>query len=242
MQHPSNNISILQDRGTYASEKNTLEINNRISRDSEAYLIRLTKYINPRKKDVSLQTEEFYLKDRTKKEEDPFDYFDHVKKTCMYSSTLEKEKNPPKIEKNESYSFSTYRDKSPITHVVTTPSSGGWGAANNPPLEKKPAHVQSAPWVKEEKQLIEDKNHLKSDQSFTTKNVKTEFLHADDKATKGKELTNDRKISFSDKKQDFSVKNPEICKNGNISNFERNEHKNAAAVNKVKIFKSQDLL
>ena len=64
VQHPSNNISILQDRGTYASEKNTLEINNRISRDSEAYLIRLTKYINPRKKDVSLQTEEFYLKDR----------------------------------------------------------------------------------------------------------------------------------------------------------------------------------
>ncbi len=225
MQYPNNNISILQDRGTHASEKSSLEINNRISRDSEAYLIRLTKYINPRKKDACLQTEEFYLKDRTKKEEDPFDYFDHVKKTCMYSSTLEKDKNPPKIEKNEPYSFSNYRDKSP---VVPTPSSGGWGAANNTSLEKKP--VQTAPWVKEEKQLVENKNHLKSDQSLATKNVKTEFLPAHDKATKEKELINDRKISFSDKKQDFSFQNHDICKNGN-------EHKNAASVVKVKFLK-----
>merc|ERR1719295_397780 len=89
---------MLQDRGTSPGlESGKL---TRIGRDSEPYSVRLTKYVNPIKTSIALQTEQFFLKDRSDKGVEDFDYFDHVKKTMQYISNnpIEKQKLEERIE------------------------------------------------------------------------------------------------------------------------------------------------
>ena len=93
-----NRCKMLQDRGT--SPEAEAGTTTRVGRDSEPYSVRLTKYVTPLRQDMAVQTEQFFLKDRSEKDTEAFDYFDHVKKTMQYinNNPVEKQKLEERIE------------------------------------------------------------------------------------------------------------------------------------------------
>ena len=135
----------LQDRGT-SPESDVVQV-SRIGRDSEPYSVRLTKYVNPVKQDIGLQTEQYYLKKRSEADLESFDYFDHVKKTMQYitNNPVEKQKLEERIElfnstdKEEKFSYKKAGMTGflPNQEPASTPKSYSNGVKEPEPLEER---------------------------------------------------------------------------------------------------------
>ena len=83
---------ILQDRGTSPGLETSQNSSagSRIGRASEIYSVRKTTYFQPNTREISSQTEAYYLKDRNSEAVDNFDLYDHVKKSFQFTSYSDK--------------------------------------------------------------------------------------------------------------------------------------------------------
>ena len=118
----SDKSKILQDRGTSPGLETDQASTSRIGKSSEIYSIRKTSYFKPNTIDIHTQTEQYYLKDRSKGEVDAnFDLYDHVKKSFQYTSYTEKTDNPSKVnERLEMHKEKEQEDQKKYT-IATAP-------------------------------------------------------------------------------------------------------------------------
>ena len=68
------------DRATSPSEEVDKTRRSRIARDSEAFSVRINKYVQPRVREQGVQTEDYYLKISNRELEVPNDKFDYFEK------------------------------------------------------------------------------------------------------------------------------------------------------------------
>merc|ERR1712013_494038 len=94
----SDRSKILQDRGTSPGLEVDHSRSSRVGKNSDPYSVRQTTYFKPSTLEAGVQTDQFFLKDRTKDEEAKFDYFDHVKKNFQMITNKEKEKLAGRLE------------------------------------------------------------------------------------------------------------------------------------------------
>ena len=83
---------ILQDRGTSPGLETSQNASggSRIGRASDIYSVRKTTYFQPNTREISSQTEAYYLKDRNSEAVENFDLYDHVKKSFQFTSYSDK--------------------------------------------------------------------------------------------------------------------------------------------------------
>eukprot|EP00090_Calanus_glacialis_P046943 TRINITY_DN9471_c0_g1_i2.p1 TRINITY_DN9471_c0_g1~~TRINITY_DN9471_c0_g1_i2.p1 ORF type:complete len:1990 (-),score=532.71 TRINITY_DN9471_c0_g1_i2:402-6158(-) len=95
----SDRSKILQDRGTSPELEVDHSRSSRVGKNSDPYSVRQTTYFKPSTLEAGVQTDQYFLKDRTKDEDASFDYFDHVKKSFQLITTAEKEKLDGRLDK-----------------------------------------------------------------------------------------------------------------------------------------------
>jgi len=97
----SDRSKILQDRGTSPGVEVDHSRSSRVGKTSDPYSVRQTTYFKPSTLEAGVQTDQYFLKDRTKDDESKFDYFDHVKNSFQMISTAEKEKLDGRLDKRK---------------------------------------------------------------------------------------------------------------------------------------------
>jgi len=118
----SDRSKILQDRGTSPGLDVDHSRSSRVGKNSEPYSVRQTTYFKPSTVEIGVQTDPFFLKIRTKDEDENFDYFDHVKKSFQLITSAEKQKLDGRLDKykekeqedQEKFKFS----KAPLTGLL----------------------------------------------------------------------------------------------------------------------------
>merc|ERR1712106_33093 len=97
----SDRSKILQDRGTSPGLEVDHSRSSRVGKNSDPYSVRQTTYFKPSTLEAGVQTDQYFLKQRTKEDESKFDYFDHVKNSFQMISTAEKEKLDGRLDKRK---------------------------------------------------------------------------------------------------------------------------------------------
>jgi len=148
----SDRSKILQDRGTSPGLETDHSRSSRIGKDSDPYSVRQTTYFKPSTLEASSQTDQYFLKDRTKDGDEHFDYFDHVKKSFQFTSTAENDKIAERLESYkekeqedaEKFKFS----RAPLTGLL-------------PSYQKK--STESAPYEEALENKLENTNVVKNE-------------------------------------------------------------------------------
>jgi len=148
----SDRSKILQDRGTSPGLETDHSRSSRVGKNSDPYSVRQSTYFKPSTLDAGVQTDQYFLKDRTKDEEANFDYFDHVKRTFQMVTKAEKEKLAGRLDKHkekeqedqEKFKFS----KAPLTGLL--PGYQKKSTENTPYEEALENNLENVSTVKNE--------------------------------------------------------------------------------------------
>ena len=97
---------------------------SRIGRPSDIYSVRKTTYFQPNTREMSSQTEEYYLKDRNSAAVDNFDLYDHVKKSCQFTSYSDQASATSKITERLEKHKEKEEEESRKINVAMAPMTG----------------------------------------------------------------------------------------------------------------------